>query len=54
MRIITYSTAVVIWLLATVSLCAQETKDAQAQIDYLQGKIEAVQAEEKEALKDGQ
>ncbi|NQX77869.1 hypothetical protein [Gilvibacter sp.] len=52
MRIITYSTAVVIWLLATVSLSAQDANDAQAQIDYLQGKIEAVQTEEKEALKD--
>lgn len=50
MRIITYSTAVAIWLLSSMFAIAQED-DVSAKMEYLQEKIEQIQEEEKDALK---
>ena len=51
MRIITYSTAVAIWLLSSICAFSQDKRDVDAQTEYLKEKIVRIQEEEKDALK---
>ena len=51
MRIITYSTAVAIWLLSSICAFSQDKRDVDAQTEYLKEKIVRIQEEEKMPLK---